>query len=73
MIKEMHREVKIPSRYFHLREGTRQAGMLAFPFADAREREKLAERVSHVLGILVGKSGNLSRRILFQEISFDIV
>lgn len=28
-------------------EGIRQAGMLAFPFADARECEKLAERVSH--------------------------
>ena len=35
------------SCYFYLREGTRQAGMLAFPFAAAREREKLAERVSH--------------------------
>ena len=32
---------------FFLREGTRQAEMLAFPFAAAREREKLAERVSH--------------------------
>ena len=34
---------------FYLRGGTRQAGMLAFPFAAAREREKLAERVSHRL------------------------
>ena len=33
--------------YFH--EGTRQAGMLAFPFAAAREREKLVKRVSHRL------------------------
>lgn len=28
-------------------EGIRQAGMLAFPFAAAREREKLEEHVSH--------------------------
>ena len=33
-----------------LREGTRQMGMQAFPLADAREREKLAERVSHRYG-----------------------
>ena len=30
---------------FFLREGTRQAEMLAFPFAAAREPAKLAERV----------------------------
>ena len=35
--------------FFNLREGIRQAGMLAFPFAAAREREKLAKRVSHRL------------------------
>jgi hypothetical protein len=38
---------------FNLREGEGQAGMLAFPFAAAREREKLAERVSHRLLIAV--------------------
>ena len=31
--------------FFCLREGTRQAEMLAFPFAAAREPAKLAERV----------------------------
>jgi hypothetical protein len=28
---------------FYLSEGTKQAGMLAFPFANPREREKLAQ------------------------------
>jgi len=34
---------------FYLREGTRQAGMRAFPFAAACERGKHAQRVSHRL------------------------
>ena len=33
---------------FYLREGIRQVGMLAFPFAAARGRKKHAERVSYV-------------------------
>ena len=37
------------NRLLYLREGTRQAEMLAFPFAAAREHEKLAESVSHGL------------------------
>lgn len=37
-----------PIESYDLREGKRQAGMLAFPFAAALERERLAERVSHV-------------------------
>jgi len=31
--------------HFYLREGTRRAEMLAFPFAATRERVKLAKRV----------------------------
>ncbi len=34
-------------RAFFCAEGISQAGMLAFRFGAAREREKLAERVSH--------------------------
>ena len=36
-----------PCFFYNLREGTSQAGMFTFPFAAQREREKLAERVSH--------------------------
>ena len=41
--------LRFAMHFFNLQEGIRQAGMLAFPFAAAHEREKLAKRVSHRL------------------------
>ncbi len=39
----------MPAAFLICAEGISQAGMLAFQFGAAREREKLAERVSHRL------------------------
>ena len=49
-----------------MREGIRQAGMCTFPFAAARERKKLAKRVSYRL--LIGNFVSISQKTFHKQI-----
>ena len=54
---------------FHLREGISQADVLAHSFDAAREREKLAKRVSTRLRASSGIKGNFERDKRLEEIT----